>query len=154
MYERYQKPGSLWILPGSKIRTWSRQSKIPQAAKEDESNSNLCCSEQTATSNFAGCLTVSVQARVCNEGKGKTSRLLWNQEESMFLSGSKANPWDLIVGTPDLTSRLQWLRWLPGKAGLVSYHEGKNEPHPKMLIHEPKAAGCWSPAQSILWVPL
>lgn len=154
MYECYQEPGSLWILPGSKIRTWSRQWKMPQAAKEDNPNNDLCCSKQTATPNFASCLTLSVQARVCNEGNGKTRRLLWNREEGMFPSGSKANPWGLIVGTSDLTRRLQWLQWHPGKAGLASYHEGKYGPRPKMLIHEPKAIGCWSPAQSILWVPL
>lgn len=92
--------------------------------------------------------------QVCNEGKRKTSRVLWNWEEGMFLSGSEARPWDLILGTPDLTRRLQWLQRLPGKAVLISYHEGKHGPHPKMLIHEPKATGFWSPAQSILWVPL
>lgn len=99
--------------------------------------------EQTATPNFASSLTLSVQARVCSEGKRKTSRLLWNREEGMFLSGSKANLWDLILGTLDLTRRLQWLQWLPGKAGLVSYHEGKNRPHPKCwyMNQRPQAAG-------------
>lgn len=128
---------------------WTRQWIISQAAREDKSNNNLCCTEQSATANFASCFPLSVQARACNDGKGKTSSILWNWEDGVFLSGSQTSACDLILGTWDLARRLQCLQWLPGKAGLISYSEGKNEPHPKMLIHEPKAIGCWSPTRII-----
>lgn len=88
MHECYLKQGSLWIIPGSKIPTWSRQWKMPQAAKEYKPTNNVLCSEERRTPNFAGCLTLSVQPRVCSEGEGKTSRLLLNQKERVFLSRS------------------------------------------------------------------
>lgn len=150
MHECYLKQGSLWIIPGSKIPTWSRQWKMPQDGKEYKPTNNVLCSEQRITPIFAGCFTLSVRARVCSEGEVKTSRLLLNQKEGVFLSSRKVSPSGLILGNSGLSRRLQWLQWFPSKAGLVSYREGRNGQHHKLVVHELKVSDYWSPAQSIL----
>lgn len=94
-YKNYQNLGSLWILSDSKIPTCSRQQKMPQAAEKDKLPSNLCCSEQHETPNFASCLTLDVQVRVQWKRKKKANRLLSNEEEGMLLSSRKISPWKL-----------------------------------------------------------